>query len=221
MKEILIGTTNPSKANYFAWLLSGYDLRFHTLKDLGITAEPEETGNTPEENAILKARFYGQFFDLVLCNDSGLYLDCLPLSDPRQPGLHVRTPGNGPRLDDEEMLRWYSTLAHSLGGQVLAYYLNGLAVWNRGRISSYTVTPEFARQDAFYLVDTPSPKRREGWPLDSISLYKDSMTYFVDAPSENTQNDQRTNVLFEKTRSSLVGFLVEALQLEENAERKI
>ena len=93
MKEILIGTTNPSKANYFAWLLSGYDLRFHTLKDLDITAEPEETGNTPEENAILKARFYGQFFDLVLCNDSGLYLDCLPLSDPRYRNSGIRQAG--------------------------------------------------------------------------------------------------------------------------------
>ena len=50
-KEILIGTTNPSKVGRFAELLSEYAVRFYTLKDLDITEEPEETGSTPEENA--------------------------------------------------------------------------------------------------------------------------------------------------------------------------
>ena len=86
-KEILIGTTNPSKVGRFAELLSEYAVRFYTLKDLDITEEPEETGSTPEENARQKALFYGQYFDAVICNDSGLYIKELPLEDPRQPGL--------------------------------------------------------------------------------------------------------------------------------------
>ena len=39
------------------------------LADLGITAEPEEMGHTPAENAAVKAAFYGQFADYVICND--------------------------------------------------------------------------------------------------------------------------------------------------------
>ncbi|MCD7917720.1 MAG: hypothetical protein LUF84_04570 [Clostridiales bacterium] len=42
--EILIGTTNPSKIKRFTSLFSGYDVRLHTLRELGITAELEETG---------------------------------------------------------------------------------------------------------------------------------------------------------------------------------
>ena len=73
--KVLLGTTNPSKVKRFENLLSGCNIEFLTLKDLDITEEPDEIGNTPEENAILKAKFYGQSFDVVICNDSGLYFD--------------------------------------------------------------------------------------------------------------------------------------------------
>ena len=61
---ILLGTTNPSKVKRFSDLLKGYDVEFVTLKDLAITDEPEENGTTPEENAIAKAKFYGQYFEV-------------------------------------------------------------------------------------------------------------------------------------------------------------
>ena len=77
--KVLLGTTNPSKVKRFSTLLADCDIEFVTLKDLGIEDEPEETGNTPEENAICKARYYGQYFDLVICNDSGLYFEELSL----------------------------------------------------------------------------------------------------------------------------------------------
>lgn len=50
--KVLIGTTNPSKVKRFEELLSDYEIEFLTLRDLGITEEPEETGSTPEENAV-------------------------------------------------------------------------------------------------------------------------------------------------------------------------
>ena len=84
--RILLGTTNPSKVKRFSDLLKGYDVEFVTLKDLAITDEPEENGTTPEENAIAKAKFYGQYFEVVICNDSGLYFEELALDDVRQPG---------------------------------------------------------------------------------------------------------------------------------------
>ncbi|MCD8126796.1 MAG: non-canonical purine NTP pyrophosphatase [Clostridiales bacterium] len=114
--DILIGTTNPSKVKRFASLLNGYDVALHTLQELCITEEPEETGSTPEENALQKAAFYGRFSDYVICNDAGLYFDGLPMRDPRQPGLHVRSP-QGARLDDEEMITYYSSLIRSLGAR--------------------------------------------------------------------------------------------------------
>lgn len=111
--KVLIGTTNPSKVKRFEGFLNDCNIEFYTLKDLGIFTEPKE-------NAIIKAKYYGHFFDVVICNDSGLYFDELPMEDSRQPGLNIRTPQGSKRLDDEEMIDYYSDLIHSLGGKVLA-----------------------------------------------------------------------------------------------------
>ena len=168
--QILLGTTNPSKVAYFEDLLRGADARFVTLRDLGITAEPEECGNTPEENARIKAQFYGQYAEYVICADSGLYFDGLPMEDARQPGLHVRTPGDGKRLDDAQMVEYYTALAHQLGGKALAYYLDGCAVKAGDAVYGFQATREEAKSWAFYLTDHTCGWKREGWPLDSISL---------------------------------------------------
>ena len=102
--RVLLGTTNPSKEKRFSDLLKGYDIEFITLRDIEVIEEPKEMGNTPEENAIMKAEFYGQYFDVVICNDSGLYFEELDFEDLRQPGLNIRTPMNMDRLSDEEMI---------------------------------------------------------------------------------------------------------------------
>lgn len=210
--KILLGTTNPSKVKHFEEFLDGCDVTFCTLRDLDIHDEPEETGRTPEENAILKARFYGKYFDTVICNDSGLYFAGLPLDDPRQPGLHVRTPLGGARMDDEEMLRYYTDLVHSLGGRVTAFYLNGLAVYRSGQIYSFLEDPDTVRADAFYMVDRPCEKRHEGWSLDSISLNRTTLTYFVEEDNELYDVTEET-ALQDPYWMQVIRFLKESLGL--------
>lgn len=185
--RILIGTTNPSKVAYFEELLADADVTFVTPRELGIADEPQETGHTPEENAKIKAVFYGRYADAVICADSGLYLDPLPLDDPRQPGLHVRTP-NGVRLDDEQMIAHYAALAHSLGGRVMAYYLNGCAVQCGGKVHGFQTTHEEARGQAFYLTDSPCAQRWAGWPLDSLSLDLE------EAAQESCEEDEKVRL---------------------------
>ena len=175
--QILIGTTNPSKVALFRQLLEGTQATFVTPQTLHIDAEPEETGRTPEENARLKAAFYGRFAERVICADSGLYVDTLPLDDPRQPGLHIRTP-NGVRLDDEQMIAHYAALSRAMGGRVLAYYLDGCAVRTPQGLYSFQATREEAREAGFYLLDTPCAQRREGWPLDSLSVDLEGRSFF-------------------------------------------
>ena len=183
----LLGTTNPAKAAFFSEVLARDGVSFVTLRDAGISGEPSETGATPQENAAIKAAFYGRYADYVICNDAGLYLDPLALDDPRQPGLHVRTP-RGVYLDDAAMLAYYSGLAHELGGRVLAYYLNGFAVHTPHGLKSYMQSREEARCGAFWLVDTPLNRQsRPGWPLDSISLYRDGRPFLQDGAQQATQ----------------------------------
>lgn len=211
--KVLIGTTNPSKVKRFEELLNDCDIEFYTLRDLGIAHEPKETGKNPEENAVIKAKYYGNFFDIVICNDSGLYFDSLPLEDSRQPGLNIRTPQGNKRLDDEEMITYYSGLIHSLGGKVLAYYLDGIAVNNKGVISSFMENSEATRGSAFYMVDTPSDKRHIGWPLDSLSLNRNTLTYFVDK-GDNKYDTSQENLMLGEYRKRLIQFLKDAVGVE-------
>ena len=175
--QILIGTTNASKVALFRQLLEGTGAALVTPHDLHIDGEPQETGATPEDNARLKAAFYGRYAERVICADSGLYVDALPLTDPRQPGLHIRTP-HGVRLNDEEMIAHYAALSRSLGGRVLAYYLDGCAVKTPDALRSFQATREEAREGGFYLLDTPCAQRREGWPLDSLSVDLRGRSFF-------------------------------------------
>ncbi|MGN0427428.1 MAG: non-canonical purine NTP pyrophosphatase [Agathobacter sp.] len=206
--KVLIGTTNPSKVKRFEELLSDCEIEFLTLRDLGITEEPEETGSTPEENAVLKAKFYGKFFDVVICNDSGLYFEELDINDDRQPGLNIRTPKSMKRLEDEEMITYYATLIASLGGKVSAYYLDGMAVYNKGRVSSFMDKESAVRCSSFFMVDKPSEKRHEGWPLDSLSKYKDIDEYFVD----KTIEDSKESIIVSDYKEKIVAFLKESLK---------
>ncbi len=208
--KVLIGTTNPSKVKWIADILEGCDAEFVTLKDLGITGEPDEHGNTPEENAVLKAEFYARHFDVVVCNDSGLYFDSLKLDDPRQPGLNIRTPGGCERLDDEAMIEYYSELIASLGGKVTAFYLNGIAVYNKGQIYSFMEDRKATGNEGFFMVDKPSEKRHPGWPLDSLSQYRDTLMYFSEREGkagEKPRREASENGFKQQVRAFLRGAL--------------
>lgn len=205
--KVLIGTTNPAKVKLFAEFLPDSGIEFLTLKDLEITAEPKEQGSTPEENARLKAEFYGQFCDYVICNDSGLFFDGLSLDDPRQPGLNIRTP-QGVRLNDEEMIDYYAKLVRSLGGKMLAYYLDGIAVYNKGKIVSFL--DEQGKLAAFYMIDTPSSNRTPGWPLDSLSINRNTMTYFTDH-GNNIYDPVEEQIIVGEYRKRVVTFLKQGL----------
>ena len=132
--RILLGTTNPSKVKRFSDLLKGYDVEFVTLKDLAITDEPEENGTTPEENAIAKAKFYGQYFE-----------------------------------DADEA----------------------------------------KKTGSFYMIGKASSKRFEGWPLDSLSMNKETGKYFVDGSME----ESKENIIKDEYEKEIVDFLTKSLHI--------
>lgn len=188
MRTILVGTSNPSKIRFFEQFIEQEDVRLVTPGELGIGESPEENGKTPVENAVLKAAFYGQYAECVICADSGLYFDELPLTDPRQPGLHIRTPG-GKRLDDEEMIAYYAELVRSLGGKVTAYYLDGFALRVGEETHTFEATREECRARAFTMTDMPCAYRRPGWPLDSLSYDHDGKAFLDPQRKQDAQQE--------------------------------
>ena len=178
-RELIYGTGNPSKLKSMRRALAPLGITVIGVRELGIPLpEVDESGNTPLENARIKALAY---FDVlqrpVFSCDSGLYVDGLP--DAEQPGVHIRMV-NGRRLDDDELLQHFIALAWRLGGRAKARYLNGICV-----VMSATEIYEHFGEDisgnVFYLVTTPHQRREEGFPLDSISVDIASGSYYYDS----------------------------------------
>jgi len=76
--RLLVATTNQDKLREIRALLVGEATDLLTLRDLPHIDEPEETGATFAENALLKARHYAKASGLITAaEDSGLVIDAL------------------------------------------------------------------------------------------------------------------------------------------------
>jgi XTP/dITP diphosphohydrolase len=78
VRRLLVATTNRDKVREIRSLLEGAPVDLITLSEIAPVAEPEETGNTFEDNARLKARYYAKHSGmLTVAEDSGLAIDAL------------------------------------------------------------------------------------------------------------------------------------------------
>ena len=78
MQKVIIATKNPGKAKEFIRMFEPYGIEVKTLLDFPEMEDIEETGQTFEENAILKAEAVcEQFGQMVIADDSGLIVDAL------------------------------------------------------------------------------------------------------------------------------------------------
>lgn len=76
MKKILIATKNKNKVKEFKEILQPLGYEVISLLDLKENIEIEETGNTFEENAIIKAKAIHAIYKCeVISDDSGLCID--------------------------------------------------------------------------------------------------------------------------------------------------
>lgn len=98
MLKLLIATNNPNKVQEFQEILANLPLAVTYLADEGITLDPEETGTTFEENAIIKAQAFAQASGLLtLADDSGLEVDALG----GEPGVYSARYGHTGKADHQ------------------------------------------------------------------------------------------------------------------------
>jgi XTP/dITP diphosphohydrolase len=98
MRQLLIATHNPGKVREYRDLLADLPLAVTFLTELGISDDVEETEDTFEGNAILKARAYAAMTSLwTWADDSGLEVDVLG----GQPGVYSARYG-GAGLNDRD-----------------------------------------------------------------------------------------------------------------------
>ena len=218
MKRLLIGTNNPSKLRRIKDLLAGLAIECVSPAELGLKIEAPENARDAAGNALEKAKAWHQATGLpVMTEDSGLMLLDLPVDHPDQPGVHVRRVA-GHEMSDDEMIKWYSDIAHRHGGSLRAAWQDAWCILaDQERYSQFVDDPEKSAGWIFLLVDKPCEARHSGWPLDSLSVglhngkYKAEMTIAdMDASFTNERvngNEQREK-LKQWMRSSITEMIL-------------
>lgn len=176
--KILYGTTNKGKLQAMKISVESLDIELIGLNDLD-TKLPyiNENGNTPLENAEIKAKAYYEVFHMPAFScDSGLYFD--ELKEEEQPGIHVRRI-HGKELSDEEMIQYYASLAKQYGGKITGRYRNAI-YFILDENHHYSSMDMSIATEPFVLVTEPHLKRVEGFPLDSLSIDIESGKYYYD-----------------------------------------
>jgi len=86
MTKILIATTNKGKFKEIKSFLGDLPFEFLSLNDIKKKIKtPNESGTNLEENALLKANYYGEKTGLItLCDDGGIFINALH----NYPGLY-------------------------------------------------------------------------------------------------------------------------------------
>ncbi len=99
--KIIYATTNPGKFNEVKSIFAHHNVNIYSPMDFGQSVEVEETGNTLQENALLKAKAYIDLFpnDIIISDDTGVEIDGLG----GEPGIKVRR-WKGYKMEDEEII---------------------------------------------------------------------------------------------------------------------
>lgn len=190
MKKVLFATGNEAKVKRFQKELLENGLEIITINDLKEKIDVEENGKNAIENALIKAKAYSKIIDIpVFAMDDNLYIEGIP--EQKQPGMFVRRV-NGKRLNDEEMIEYYSNLAHEYGkeSKLTTRWVYGISVVNNGDEATYTWS-----KDDFYLVDKPSKVINPGYPLNSVSIDKETNEYFSETTKTKNKKYDESDVI--------------------------
>ena len=181
MKEILFATGNTAKVDRFYEKLLKNGILLKSLKDININIDIEENG----KNAMRKAKAYYDATKITtMAMDDTMYIDGIP--EEKQPGVFVRRV-NGKRLNDKEMIDYYTNLVKTYGkdGKLNTKWILGMVIIKDDKISTYTgITNEY------YLVDKPAKKIKEGYPLSSILINKKLNKYDVYLTEEDKKRNK-------------------------------
>lgn len=85
MFNLLVASNNQHKIKEYQEMFSGYEVQIHSPKELGINVNPDENGETYEENSLIKAKALAEFSKMpIIADDSGLNVVALN----NFPGIH-------------------------------------------------------------------------------------------------------------------------------------
>lgn len=179
MKKILIASTNPGKIAEIKTglqILKKQDIDILTLSDVTVgEGQPEETGKTFEENALIKAKFYAKLTGLpVLADDGGLVIPYLN----NEPGVRSRR-WLGYDASDQKLIDHTLLKLHGAKGKDRVAYLELCLCFYDPKTNKAIFEKE---KIAGHISEEPTKKRVAGFPyralmvIDRYNKFYDELT---------------------------------------------
>lgn len=191
-KRLLIATHNPAK---LAELTHGVEplvksgITPLSLVDAAIHEDPEETGRTFEENAILKAKFYAKLARLpVIADDGGLTIDVLN----GEPGVHSKRWLGRDAADQELIAYTLERLSSIPEGKRTAALETTLCYFNPATGALFTETGKIEGHIAAAVSPHPVP----GYPYRSLFIVDRFGKYYDElSPGEHKKINHRLQAI--------------------------
>jgi len=178
--KLLIGSHNPAKVADYKKYLVHSNLEIVTLKDIGFLEEPLEIGQTFEENAMQKARYYAEKTELpTLGEDGGIEVEALG----GEPGVNS-SRWVGPLGTDEDRIKKLLTMMEGVPKEKRTAKLGFVAV------VYFPAEREYLKVEGGLkgvITEKPSPNRIKGFPYRSIFLLPDLGKIHVDLTEEERE----------------------------------
>lgn len=183
MKQLLIATHNKAKLGELKFGLQDLKqlgVKTVSLDDLEVSEEPHETGKTFQENAEIKARFYGDLTKFpTISDDGGLVIPYLN----NEPGVKSRR-WLGREATDEDLINY--TLLHLKGATKtdrIAYLKTCVAFYHPQINKAF-----FAEEKIMgHIAVKPSPRRIEGYPYRALFIVNLFNKYYDELTDEEHQ----------------------------------
>lgn len=179
MQKILIATRNFGKYKELMEVLEPLPFKFVSLNDERIEGDVHESGRTYEENAILKAEFFGRLSHLpTIADDSGIAVDALA----GELGVHTRRWGAGEKAGDAEWLGFFLKRLENEKNR-RAEFISVIALYRPGE-----ETLTFRGECTGIILDKPQVDIEPGIPLSSVFL-PDGKEQVFSALSKREKNE--------------------------------
>ena len=142
--ELLIASNNKHKIEEIKAVLKGKFDKITTLSDEGIICDPEETGKTFYDNALIKAQAISRFTNkAILADDTGL---CVKALNGR-PGVHSARYANDhdSAANRRKVLRELQGITDRTAyfqSVVVLLYPDGKVITGEGRVDGYIIDDE-------------------------------------------------------------------------------
>ena len=179
VNKVLIATHNKGKFKELMEVLEDLPYKFVSLNDERIEDDVEENGDTYEENAIIKAEFFGRLTGLpTIADDSGIHVDALN----RELGVKTRRWGAGEKADDKEWLDFFLARMNNEKNR-RAEFISVVAFYQPDQ-----ETKVFRGDCIGNVLQEPQVKLEHGIPLSAVFLPEGKDKVFS-ALSKNEKNE--------------------------------